>query len=125
MSNKGVYQAKLNQINSSGNKKNVNDVCESKSGRNADKHTNTLKVGGKMSPTEDPLPMPNDLFEIEITDDHETPNTTIITEEKGVKNPSRMVVGKLDGQEVTLGRYPTPDQMRYSDLDESLLSNHC
>ena len=98
MSNKGAYQEKKmepNQINnySSGNKKSTDGVHESRSGRNADKHTNTRKVGSKKPSAEDPLPMPNDLFEIEITDDHETPNTTIITEEKGLKKSSELVTG--------------------------------
>ena len=133
MNNEGVYQEekmKLNQIHMSGNKKNADGVHESKSGRNADKHTSTHKVGTKKSTdgvhksksgrnadkhtntpkvgtkkpsTVDPLPMPNHLFEIDITEDHKPPNTTtIITEEKGLKNPSHMVTGKLPGQEVIL-----------------------
>ena len=106
MSNEGVYQEKkmkLNQIHMSGNKKSADGVHESKSGRNADKHTSTHKVGTKKSSTVDPLPMPNDLFKIDITEDHKPPNiTTIITEEEGLKDSSHMVTGKLHGQEVIL-----------------------
>ena len=90
MNNKGVYQVKPNQINPSGNKKSTDGVHESKSGRNADKHTNTHKVGSKKSSTEDPLSTPNQTFEIETTEEHEPPNTTI-TEEKGPKNSSELV----------------------------------
>ena len=106
MNNKSVYQEKkmkLNKINSSGNKKSVDGVHNSKSGRNADKHTNTHKVGTKKPSTVDPLPMPNDLFKIERTEDHKPPNTTtIITEEEGLKDSSQLVTGKLHCWKVIL-----------------------
>ena len=44
--------------------------------------------------------MPNEVFEIDITEDHEPPNT-IITKE-GLRNSSQLVTGKLLGREVIL-----------------------
>ena len=85
MNNEGVYQEKKmkpNKIYSSGNKKSTDGVLERRSGRNANKHTNTHKVGTKKSSTADPLPMPNDLFEFETTGDHEPLNTTTINTEE-------------------------------------------
>ena len=55
----------------------------------------------QMSSTEDPLLMPNKVFEIDITEDHEPPNT-IITEEEGLRNSSQLVPGKLPSNEVIL-----------------------
>ena len=54
-----------------------------------------------MSSTDDPQLMPNKVFEIDTTGEHEPPNT-IITEEEGFMNPSQLVTGKLLGQEVIL-----------------------